>query len=734
MTTAESQIPIVLSPAGEQAPGGRWLGLATDHRRLFDALQDGWLRPSTPQAGILVGVDRYVAERRPEQEGHPIPVHLELDIVKLPELRVAAFRDGRWESRSIREVESSDTALYWPGVLPAFAIRGIMVSTEEERARLTGMARFASNLILPEEAVRIDPAPEDTSGPEECPSRGARGLAIPGDEDAAHGAMTMAVWAVPRIDPWLDLLTTTLASDRSRLPDLARNVDASWWRFPPWAPSSNGTKPRDLQDCLWLAALDTLSIPPGESRIGPRELAERIAGAASRYECSIDRDEIAAWLAATHGILRAESTIRLDGWRACPVGIAIQLVLTRPDPIRFKSWFQELPDLPPAVAWTAAALCGLLHGYRRLDAYFRGEPFQRELLSILALRALTAEARDIDWPSLSSGEPGWRKESGNFVLSWGAEEFARRPGKARGKWYAANFEDEATQREALKVAKELGWQCVNRELVLRDMRLPLRGSGNVRASGEPDRYLEVEGEVRIRVPEGGAIEEIFDADVFRHLVAVEGGRLPNPSTSRTLDPNIGRSDVPGLAYLKDFLTDVEESELVATIDRCDWRSDIKRRVQHYGWRYDYKARRVDPSMYLGPLPGWADKLAHRLVAEGFVSELPDQVIVNEYVADQGIRTHTDSPSFADGIATISLLESWEVVFREKNARRKVNQVLERRSVAIMNGDARYRWTHEIPHRKTEPGRVKRGRRISLTFRKVIPPPDGTRAPMARRTL
>ena len=722
MTSGESQIAMPFPPADEQVREARWLGLSTDHRRLFDALQDGWLRPLEPQAGILVGVSRYLAERNSNGSGHPIPVHIALDAAKLPGLRVEVFRDGRWEARSIREVESSDIALYWPGVLPAFAIRGIMVSTEEERARLAGMARFASNLILPEEAVRIDPAPEATSEPGVRPSCAASGLAIPGDEDAVHGAMTMAVWAVPRIDPWLDLLATSLASDRSRLPLLAGNVDASWWRFPPWAPSSNGTESRDLQDCLWLAALDILSIPPTESRTAPRELAERIADSASRHGCSIHRDEISAWLASTHGILRAESTIRLDDWRACPVGIAIQLVLTRPDPIRFKSWFQYLPDLPPAVAWTAATLCGLLHGYRRLDAYFRGEAFQRELLSILALRACTAEARRINWPSLTTEEPRWRRESGNFVLSWGSEEFARRPEKARGKWYAANFEDETIRREAQEVAGGLGWQCVNREIVLRDMRLPLRGSGNIRAIGERDPYLEVEGEVRIRVSEGVTVEESFDADVFRHLIAVEGGRLPSPSASRTLDPNIGRSDVPGLVYVKDFLTENEEGELVATIDRCDWRSDIKRRVQHYGWRYDYKARRVDSSMYLGPLPGWAGNLARRLVGEGLVPELPDQVIVNEYRADQGIRAHADSPSFADGIATISLLESWEMVFREKGAGRKIPQVLERRSVAIMNGDARCRWTHEIPHRKTEPGRVKRGRRISLTFRKVIVPP------------
>ena len=95
----------------------------------------------------------------------------------------------------------------------------------------------------------------------------------------------------------------------------------------------------------------------------------------------------------------------------------------------------------------------------------------------------------------------------------------------------------------------------------------------------------------------------------------------------------------------------------------------------------------------------------------------------------GISRHVDvETSFADGIATISLLESWEMVFREKKTRgRTVTQRLDRRSAAIMTGDARYRWTHEIPKRKHEPGRVERRRRISLTFRKVLTSPDGVRA-------
>ena len=183
-------------------------------------------------------------------------------------------------------------------------------------------------------------------------------------------------------------------------------------------------------------------------------------------------------------------------------------------------------------------------------------------------------------------------------------------------------------------------------------------------------------------------------------------------------------DVSGLTYVPDFLDAGEETELVAAIDGAGWISELQRRVQHYGWRYDYKARQIDASMRLGPLPEWAARLARRLVSSRLLADPPDQVIVNEYVGNQGISRHVDAEtSFADGIATISLLESWEMVFRERDEQRGRNVTLrlDPRSVAILAGDARYRWTHEIPKRKYEPGRVARGRRISLTFRKVLAP-------------
>lgn len=197
-------------------------------------------------------------------------------------------------------------------------------------------------------------------------------------------------------------------------------------------------------------------------------------------------------------------------------------------------------------------------------------------------------------------------------------------------------------------------------------------------------------------------------------------------------------DIPGLAYVPDFLDEDHERKLVEWIDQQEWSNELQRRVQHYGWRYDYKAREVDASMRLGPLPSQFAALAKRLFQENLVPEVPDQVIVNEYEANQGITAHVDNiKGFADGIATISLLESWEMVFHAPRGKGKVPRMLERRSVAIMRGEARYRWKHEIKKRKSEPvldggGRhCKRERRISLTFRKVLSP-RSVRAQQARR--
>lgn len=97
----------------------------------------------------------------------------------------------------------------------------------------------------------------------------------------------------------------------------------------------------------------------------------------------------------------------------------------------------------------------------------------------------------------------------------------------------------------------------------------------------------------------------------------------------------------------------------------------------------------------------------------------DQVIVNEYLKNQGISKHIDCvPCFKDGIASLSLLEGWEIIF--SNARKEEKYALELypRSLLILTGEARYQWTHEIPKRASEPNGRVRGRRVSITFRAV----------------
>lgn len=193
--------------------------------------------------------------------------------------------------------------------------------------------------------------------------------------------------------------------------------------------------------------------------------------------------------------------------------------------------------------------------------------------------------------------------------------------------------------------------------------------------------------------------------------------------------------IPGLEYKLDFITEAEEEDFLKWIEEQDWRTDLKRRVQHYGWKYDYKARKVDSEMRIGDLPGTLAKLADRLHKGGFIDYVPDQVIVNEYEPGQGIARHVDcEPCFGDTILTMSLGSGCVMEFTKAEKKgdkldfkkpaepeEKVPVWLEPRSVVSMKGDSRWWWFHGIPARKSDSwngNKYKRDRRVSLTFRKV----------------
>ncbi|MFW6300222.1 MAG: alpha-ketoglutarate-dependent dioxygenase AlkB, partial [Oceanicaulis sp.] len=88
---------------------------------------------------------------------------------------------------------------------------------------------------------------------------------------------------------------------------------------------------------------------------------------------------------------------------------------------------------------------------------------------------------------------------------------------------------------------------------------------------------------------------------------------------------------PGARLIRDFVSEQAAERLLAAIDASTWRADLKRRVQHYGWRYDYRERRVTEEMRLGPLPDWLLPAAEAVGDTPEFDRRPDQVIVNEYL-------------------------------------------------------------------------------------------------------
>ena len=181
-------------------------------------------------------------------------------------------------------------------------------------------------------------------------------------------------------------------------------------------------------------------------------------------------------------------------------------------------------------------------------------------------------------------------------------------------------------------------------------------------------------------------------------------------------------EVPGLRLIPDFMTPDEEAVLLASLDSQPWRNDLQRRVQHYGYRYDYKARQVTPALRLGALPSWLGVWAEKVHQDGFFGYQPDQVIVNEYQPGQGIAPHIDCvPCFGDTIASLSLGSGCVMDFVHDTTKTKRSLFLPPRSLLILQGDARYHWQHGIAKRLYDTiagARLPRQRRVSLTFRTV----------------
>lgn len=192
--------------------------------------------------------------------------------------------------------------------------------------------------------------------------------------------------------------------------------------------------------------------------------------------------------------------------------------------------------------------------------------------------------------------------------------------------------------------------------------------------------------------------------------------VPNKSSPKHHD------DILGLIIIEDFISDFEHDKLLVEIDKLDWSSELKRRVQHYGYKYNYKSRTINSQMKSLPFPKWAIEVAAKLEENAIFKSLPDQLIINEYLPGQGISSHIDcEPCFSDIVVSISLNSTCIMKFSREN-REDVDVILKPKSAIVLTEDARYKWKHSIPSRKSDDingKKIKRSRRLSLTYRQVI---------------
>lgn len=179
--------------------------------------------------------------------------------------------------------------------------------------------------------------------------------------------------------------------------------------------------------------------------------------------------------------------------------------------------------------------------------------------------------------------------------------------------------------------------------------------------------------------------------------------------------------IPGLSYFPNFIDEAEEQFLLKSLDAEPWSDEIQRRVQQYGYHYNYRGTSIEPIER--KIPDWATFICKRLIKQDLTSEVPNQLLLNEYLPGQGIAAHTDSSFFGSVIFSLSLGATYVMDLSPRKApKEKTSILLEPRSLFVLRGEVRKSWKHGIAKRKRdsfEGHSFDRKRRVSLTLR-VIP--------------
>lgn len=183
--------------------------------------------------------------------------------------------------------------------------------------------------------------------------------------------------------------------------------------------------------------------------------------------------------------------------------------------------------------------------------------------------------------------------------------------------------------------------------------------------------------------------------------------------------------VQGLYYLDEI--DVNTTDILEKIDSMPWynltKSINSRKVQHYGFKYNYTTYDIyekceDIPDFLNEIKDFLTFicLELKIINSNYIF---NQCIINNYDESQGISPHVDVLKYGDVIGCFTLHSGATITFTKNDEIYEL--YVKPQSLYIMSGDSRYEWKHSMTGKKydiIEDKKIKRGRRISITFRNV----------------
>ena len=178
--------------------------------------------------------------------------------------------------------------------------------------------------------------------------------------------------------------------------------------------------------------------------------------------------------------------------------------------------------------------------------------------------------------------------------------------------------------------------------------------------------------------------------------------------------------LPGCHVFKNFLSKVEERQLVREIDTCDpkWHvSSWNGKCESKTWGLEVDVVKRVVGKVRRPIPAAFDFMIEKMTSgeylplAGFV---PNECNSNSYKTELGhwLRAHVDDRQLSgELLANVSLLSDSYMTYRHAKTGQEVRVFLPRRSLQVVSKESRYDWTHEI--RKHD---ILNSRRVSITFR------------------